>query len=195
MGGRILTRREDAAHYDLGPTWFWPGQPRIAVLTERRGLSRFDQFSQGDVIFENEQGRVHRGRGYASMQGAWRLEGGIGALIAALELKGFAATTACFDNDPHTHPGSNGDQGERREHPGTAGGSGAAPAHGSKNVLYGDAVYRRIDSPGGSRNPDGRPCQGRGCLILAGTGVAPQFGGYLEGALEASGLALASLKT
>lgn len=87
LGGRILTRREGAAHYDLGPTWFWPGQPRIAVLTERRGLSRFDQFSQGDVIFENEQGRVHRGRGYASMQGAWRLEGGIGALIAALEKK------------------------------------------------------------------------------------------------------------
>ncbi|MGB2941593.1 MAG: FAD-dependent oxidoreductase [Candidatus Macondimonas sp.] len=22
LGGRILTRREGAAHYDLGPTWF-----------------------------------------------------------------------------------------------------------------------------------------------------------------------------
>ena len=85
LGGRILTVREGAAHFDLGPTWFWPGQPRIAALTERLGLSRFDQFCQGDVIFENEQGRVHRGRGYASMQGAWRLEGGLGALIAALE--------------------------------------------------------------------------------------------------------------
>jgi monoamine oxidase len=85
LGGRILTVREGAAHFDLGPTWFWPGQPRIAALTERLGLSRFDQFCQGDVIFENEQGRVHRGRGYASTQGAWRLEGGLGALIAALE--------------------------------------------------------------------------------------------------------------
>jgi len=87
FGGRILTLREGAAHFDLGPTWFWPGQPRISALTERLGLSRFDQFCEGDVIFENEQGRVHRGRGYASMQGSWRLQGGLGALIAALEKK------------------------------------------------------------------------------------------------------------
>lgn len=85
LGGRILTQQEGTAHFDLGPTWFWPGQPRIAALIHRLGLSRFDQFDQGELIFEDELGRVHRGRGYASMQGSWRLEGGLGALISALE--------------------------------------------------------------------------------------------------------------
>ncbi|MFA5730885.1 MAG: NAD(P)/FAD-dependent oxidoreductase [Acidithiobacillus sp.] len=84
LGGRILTRREGEAYFDMGPTWFWPGQPRIATLTQHLGLSRFDQFCHGELTFEDEQCQVHRGRGYASMQGSWRLEGGLGALIAAL---------------------------------------------------------------------------------------------------------------
>ena len=44
LGGRILTERLNTAYFDLGPTWFWPGQPRIAALVNRLGLSRFDRF-------------------------------------------------------------------------------------------------------------------------------------------------------
>ena len=80
LGGRILS----VDGFDLGPAWFWPGQPRIAALVDRLGLKRFDQYATGALIFEDERGVVERGRGWASMEGSWRLEGGMGDLIAAL---------------------------------------------------------------------------------------------------------------
>jgi monoamine oxidase len=84
LGGRILTERLDAASFDLGPAWFWPGQPRIAALIEQLNLSRFEQFSNGELTYEDEQRQVLRGRGHASMEGSWRLHGGLAALIDAL---------------------------------------------------------------------------------------------------------------
>ncbi|KAA8610690.1 flavin monoamine oxidase family protein [Salipiger aestuarii] len=83
-GGRILTERFGEGAFDLGPSWFWPGQPRMAALTERLGLTRFDQFYEGDLLYEDETGHVQRGQGFASMQGSWRLRGGMGSLIDAL---------------------------------------------------------------------------------------------------------------
>ncbi len=84
LGGRIKTEHHDGGAFDMGPTWFWPGQPRIADLIERLNLSKFDQFANGDLVYENEQGQVQRGRGFSSMQGSWRLVGGLSALIDAL---------------------------------------------------------------------------------------------------------------
>ena len=84
FGGRILTEHDTSGSYDMGPAWFWPAQPRIADLIARLGLEKFDQFAQGDLIFEDAQGRVERGRGFASMEGSWRLKGGLGALTQAL---------------------------------------------------------------------------------------------------------------
>ncbi|AZV76925.1 FAD-dependent oxidoreductase [Parasedimentitalea marina] len=84
LGGRILTEHVGGGAFDLGPAWFWPGQPRMAKLVDRLGLTRFDQSYQGDLLFETEQGHVQRGQGFASMQGAYRLKGGLGALIAKL---------------------------------------------------------------------------------------------------------------
>ncbi|MFC6636083.1 FAD-dependent oxidoreductase [Sulfitobacter sediminilitoris] len=85
LGGRIKTAEVGGGYYDLGPSWFWPGQPRIAALVERFGLTKFDQFAQGILSFEDERGQVQRGRGFASMEGSWRLQGGLGALVMALE--------------------------------------------------------------------------------------------------------------
>lgn len=84
LGGRILTERLNTAYFDLGPTWFWPGQPRIAALVNRLGLSRFDQLAHGDIIYQDEQGQVLRGHGRAAMQGSFRLRGGLAALTNAL---------------------------------------------------------------------------------------------------------------
>ena len=84
FGGRIKTVRMSGAAFDLGPAWFWPGQPRMAALVDRLGLEKFDQFADGLLTFEDERGQVQRGRGFASMQGSWRLDGGFGALIDAL---------------------------------------------------------------------------------------------------------------
>jgi len=84
LGGRILSHTHGGATFDMGPAWFWPGQPRIAGLIADLGLSRFDQYASGDLLFEDAQGRVQRGQGFASMQGSFRLRGGLGALIRGL---------------------------------------------------------------------------------------------------------------
>lgn len=84
FGGRIKTEHIDKGYFDMGPAWFWPGQPRIAALITQLGLEKFDQYADGILTFEDEQGRVERGRGFASMQGSWRLKGGLGALTDAL---------------------------------------------------------------------------------------------------------------
>ena len=84
LGGRILTRDVDSGTFDLGPAWFWPGQPRMAALTERFNIPVFEQFSSGDLMYQDQSGAVQRGRGYASMQGSLRLAGGMGRMIDAL---------------------------------------------------------------------------------------------------------------
>jgi monoamine oxidase len=84
FGGRIKTEQVGDGYFDMGPAWFWPGQPRIAALAEQFGLEKFEQFYAGELSFEDEQGHVQRGRGHASMEGSWRLKGGLGALTDAL---------------------------------------------------------------------------------------------------------------
>lgn len=84
LGGRILSEHHAGGYFDLGPAWFWPGQPRVAELIDRFGLQTFEQFADGDLTYEDERGQVQRGRGFASMQGSLRLRGGLGALINAL---------------------------------------------------------------------------------------------------------------
>lgn len=84
FGGRIKTEHHDAGYFDMGPAWFWPGQPRIAALIDRLELEKFDQFAAGDLVYENERGAVQRGRGFSSMQGSWRLKQGLGAMTQAL---------------------------------------------------------------------------------------------------------------
>ncbi|SPH21067.1 Putative flavin-containing monoamine oxidase AofH [Ascidiaceihabitans donghaensis] len=84
FGGRILTHRDAGGYFDMGPAWFWPGQPRIAAMIARFNLQKFDQFADGVLTFENEHGQVQRGQGLSSMEGSWRLVGGLGALTDVL---------------------------------------------------------------------------------------------------------------
>ena len=83
-GGRILTEVIEGQGYDLGPSWFWPGQARMESLLKQLGLSRFDQAYQGELMYQDEAGMVHRSQGMASMQGSWRIKGGLGNLINKL---------------------------------------------------------------------------------------------------------------
>ncbi|MEM6409583.1 MAG: FAD-dependent oxidoreductase [Pseudomonadota bacterium] len=84
FGGRIMTERHGAGFFDMGPAWFWPGQPRIEALIRHLGLQKFSQYSDGALSYEDETGRVRRNRGFASMQGSWRLDGGLSRLTEAL---------------------------------------------------------------------------------------------------------------
>lgn len=84
FGGRIQTQQFEGANFDMGPAWFWPGQPRIAAQVKRFGLAVFEQYSTGLQTVEDGQGRVQQVRGFASMQGSLRLEGGLSVLTRRL---------------------------------------------------------------------------------------------------------------
>lgn len=84
VGGRIAAVEVQGARFDLGPAWFWPGQPRMAAMVAELGLQTFDQYASGELIYEDESGQVQRGQGYASMQGSLRVHGGVTALTEAL---------------------------------------------------------------------------------------------------------------
>ena len=84
LGGRILTKEVTGGRFYLGPAWFWPGQPRMAEMARRFEIPVFEQYATGDLMYQDQSGAVQRGRGYASMQGSYRLAGGMGALIENL---------------------------------------------------------------------------------------------------------------
>ncbi|MEM9433907.1 MAG: FAD-dependent oxidoreductase [Pseudomonadota bacterium] len=84
LGGRILSAQAGATMFDLGPAWFWPGQPRINQMVDQLGLERFDQFDTGLLSVEDEHGHVRRGQSFAGMQRSFRLEGGMAALVDAI---------------------------------------------------------------------------------------------------------------
>ncbi|WP_371225442.1 flavin monoamine oxidase family protein [Roseovarius sp. 2305UL8-3] len=86
LGGRIKTFSHGGTAFDLGPSWFWPGQPRMAALARDLGLEVFDQHFEGELAFEEADGQVSHGRGMSSMQGSWRLKGGMSGLIHGLAL-------------------------------------------------------------------------------------------------------------
>lgn len=89
LGGRILSKDVGGARFDLGPAWFWPGQPLMAALVEKLNLRVFEQYSSGDIVAEDHNGAVHRGAGFASMQGSYRIDGGLQALIDGLAQRVF----------------------------------------------------------------------------------------------------------
>ncbi|MGJ8605012.1 MAG: flavin monoamine oxidase family protein [Marivita sp.] len=84
LGGRIRTEHLGTDGFDLGPSWFWPGQPRMAALVQALGLEVFEQYATGALLYETEQGGVIRDRGMSSMQGSLRVKGGMGAIVSGL---------------------------------------------------------------------------------------------------------------
>lgn len=82
LGGRILSVASSADaetddRYDLGPSWFWPGQPRIERLVEDLDLAWFEQEATGNLVFEENDGSVRRDLDFAPMAGSTRITGGI----------------------------------------------------------------------------------------------------------------------
>lgn len=86
LGGRILSRAgtPDGPRFDLGPAWFWPGQPRIAALLGRLGLAAFPQHAAGRMALQEADGSVRRDWAVAMMGDALRIDGGAAALIDGL---------------------------------------------------------------------------------------------------------------
>lgn len=83
-GGRVLSPRIGRARYDMGPAWFWPGQPRMEALTRALGLTVFDQHTAGKLVFQDGSGAINPGIDMAMMGGSLRIDDGIGALTDRL---------------------------------------------------------------------------------------------------------------
>lgn len=89
IGGRILSvpstsESSDTARYDMGPAWFWPGQPLIAQLADDLGLSVFEQYATGNLVLETPDGSIRRDITLAPMAGSLRLDGGMTGLVGGL---------------------------------------------------------------------------------------------------------------
>jgi monoamine oxidase len=89
-GGRILsvasTRKSiDAAYLDMGPSWIWPGQPQIESLLKAMHIDVFEQYSSGNLVYENELGLVRRDYDYSTMGGSLRIDGGMQLVINRLK--------------------------------------------------------------------------------------------------------------
>ncbi len=100
LGGRILSKNYDIKKsdtdseydankpaYDLGPSWFWPGQMNMEALIRELELfdSVFQQQGSGESIYEDQQGNIQKGFYGISMEGTYRMEGGIRQIIRSLK--------------------------------------------------------------------------------------------------------------
>ncbi|WP_088006940.1 flavin monoamine oxidase family protein [Indiicoccus explosivorum] len=90
IGGRALSTEvpdsPELGRFDLGPTWFWPGEHAIASLVDELKLETFDQYNEGEVLLERFQTQPPERcilQGYAEDR-RMRLKGGVQSLIDAL---------------------------------------------------------------------------------------------------------------
>lgn len=57
VGGRLLSAAADGGgRLDLGASWFWAGEHRVAALVERLGLQTHAQHLAGDAVYDDPQG-------------------------------------------------------------------------------------------------------------------------------------------
>ena len=114
LGGRILSRNYDTKNnkkkshdtknsrsssesdskydaekpaFDLGPSWFWPGQTNMEALVKELELedSVFLQQGRGESLYEDQQGNIQKGFYGISMEGTYRMQGGIRQIISSLK--------------------------------------------------------------------------------------------------------------
>jgi monoamine oxidase len=89
VGGRILSIESAGDNHettiaDMGPSWIWPGQPRIATLLDQLGIEVFEQYSSGRLVYEDELGQVRRDLDYSTMAGSLRVKDGLARLTCEL---------------------------------------------------------------------------------------------------------------
>ena len=87
-GGRILSEKIDAdqnANVDLGPAWVWPQlQPRLSRLLDELNIEVFEQFTAGDMLYQQHDGTVQRYSGQSAHVQSYRIVGGAQLLVNEL---------------------------------------------------------------------------------------------------------------
>lgn len=89
VGGRILSIEAAVDSHaktvaDMGPSWVWPGQPRIATLLDQLEIEVFAQYSSGRLVYQDELGQVRRDLDYSTMAGSLRVKGGLARVTRTL---------------------------------------------------------------------------------------------------------------
>ena len=89
-GGRMLSvastsKSIGAVHFDMGPSWIWPGQPQIESLLKSMNIDVFEQYSTGNLVYEDELGLVRCDYDYSTMGGSLRIDGGMQLVINRLK--------------------------------------------------------------------------------------------------------------
>lgn len=79
IGGRIMAM----GGHDMGPSWVWGHQKNILRLIETLGLALFPQYAEGLASYDAPDG-VQRFNPTAGVP-SYRVKGGIGQIVAALE--------------------------------------------------------------------------------------------------------------
>ncbi len=51
VGGRLLTHASTAGRFDLGATWFWPGESRVAALADELDVGTHAHHLAGDAMY------------------------------------------------------------------------------------------------------------------------------------------------
>lgn len=82
LGGRIRTIPVPGGHADLGPTWFWPGEERVARLAAALGLAVHEQWATGDALLAAD-GTIRRVGGFAPPR-SYRFSDGALGLVNGL---------------------------------------------------------------------------------------------------------------
>ncbi|QEY24038.1 flavin monoamine oxidase family protein [Neisseria animalis] len=87
FGGRI--DGFEAENFELGATWFWGGfQPQLQALVDELKLPVFEQYEQGDLVYEHSPSQAPiRTHGYHNSPASLRIAGGMSALVNALLAK------------------------------------------------------------------------------------------------------------
>lgn len=88
-GGRILSPQigiETDSRVDMGPAWVWPEfQPRLQQLLSALELETFKQYTDGDMLFEQDALTIERYNDQSAHDQSYRLVGGTQRLISSLQ--------------------------------------------------------------------------------------------------------------
>jgi monoamine oxidase len=88
LGGRILgaqNKLNTDHHFDLGPAWIFPHQKKVQRLTTQLGVSLFEQYSTGDVLYQTSYHQPPKRIEDAGGLQMFKVQGGSQALLSALQ--------------------------------------------------------------------------------------------------------------
>ncbi|MEE4245051.1 MAG: FAD-dependent oxidoreductase, partial [Kangiellaceae bacterium] len=89
LGGRILSANDDSSGHlhDLGPTWIFPHQKNIQNLLADLELSFFDQYCNGDILFQQQANQRIVRTTLDNKDKMYRVIGGMATVIDSLYAK------------------------------------------------------------------------------------------------------------